>query len=72
MPRIGDGRSVECMIGRYEFALFEIPSRYGQFPTPTYFKPGMFFYGKTHDGAYMKQSEALGNGFKPAVVNKSM
>jgi hypothetical protein len=36
------------------------------FPTRTYFKPGMLLYGKTHDGTYMKESEAVGNGFRPA------
>jgi hypothetical protein len=38
------------------------------FPTHTYFKPGMLLYGKTHDGAYMKESEALEDGFRPAAA----
>jgi hypothetical protein len=38
------------------------------FPTRTYFKPGMLLYGKTHDGAYMMESEALANGLRPAGV----
>jgi hypothetical protein len=36
------------------------------YPTHQYFKPGMLLYGKTRDGAFMKESEALQNGFRPA------
>jgi hypothetical protein len=30
------------------------------------FQAGMLLYGKTHDGTYMKESEALANGFRQA------
>jgi endonuclease/exonuclease/phosphatase family metal-dependent hydrolase len=39
---------------------------WAHYPTHLYFKPGMLLYGKTHDGAYMTESEALANGFRPA------
>jgi endonuclease/exonuclease/phosphatase family metal-dependent hydrolase len=36
-------------------------------PTGVYFRPGALLYGKTGRGRYMKESEAVQAGYKPAI-----
>ena len=37
-------------------------------PTKLYFRPGAALYGRTNAGIYMKESEAVQAGYKPAAV----